>query len=503
MRRAIVRVALAALACAGLGPAWAGPHDVLGADDARHLLARTGFGPTAADVADYAPLTRAQAVERLLATTHRKALLPPPASMASTEPLRYPGPQASVEARRAFNQRNVRDGLELRAWWMQEMASTPSPLTERMTLFWHNHFVSSQQKVRFARLMYGQNVLLREHALGSFATLLHAVAKDPAMLVYLDVAQNRRGQPNENFAREVMELFMLGEGRYGEQDVKEAARAFTGWSVDRDSGAFVFRRALHDGGRKTVLGHSGRFDGDDVLDLLLARPETATHVVGKLWREFVAPDDDAAEIARIAARFRASGYDLRVALRELLTGDAFYAPQARGALVKSPVELVVGALRQLGLAPDDGLPLALAAAQMGQNLCSPSNVKGWPGGEAWINATTLLARKQYLERLARGDAPGMGTAARRDDDAPASLAAAFDDASARQRRSGAAIERGLRALAFDPAAFVARQPGDDAAKRQAVQALLLPLPPQAPPPHDAPPALVVRATLLDPAFQLK
>ena len=156
----------------------------------------------------------------------------------------------SDEARRAELQKQIRMGLDLRGWWLREMVATPSPLTERMTLFWHNHFVSAQPKVRYTQLMYRQNVLLRGHALGRFDQLLHAVAKDPAMLIYLDSATNRRGSPNENFAREVMELFTLGEGKYSEDDIKQAARAFTGWSIDLDTGEYTFRRMLHDGVRR-------------------------------------------------------------------------------------------------------------------------------------------------------------------------------------------------------------------------------------------------------------
>jgi uncharacterized protein (DUF1800 family) len=226
------------------------------------------------------------------------------------------------------------------------MLATRSPLTERMTLFWHNHFVSSQQKVRYTRLMYEQNVLLRRHAVGNFGELLHAVSKDPAMVIYLDSASNRKGKPNENFAREVMELFTLGEGNYSEQDIKEAARAFTGWSVDPDSGEFMFRRPAHDDGVKTVLGRSGNFDGDAVLDILLAQPQTAEFIVSKLWREFVSPAPDAMEVKRIARMFRDNRYNIKVALRALLTADAFYAPQNRAVLIKSPVELIVGTLRQ-------------------------------------------------------------------------------------------------------------------------------------------------------------
>jgi uncharacterized protein (DUF1800 family) len=220
--------------------ATAAPDTVLGYDDARHLLARTGFGPTDAEVRTFAPLTREAAVARLLAEVHTSAQTPPPASAVDTTPLRPPnGDRTQAAERKAFVEQQAREGRELRAWWVKEMVATSSPLTERMTLFWHNHFVSGQPKVRITRLMYRQNVLLRSYALGNFAALLHAIAKDPAMIVYLDGARNRRGAPNENFAREVMELFTLGEGHYSEQDVKEAARAFTGWSLDRETGQFL------------------------------------------------------------------------------------------------------------------------------------------------------------------------------------------------------------------------------------------------------------------------
>ncbi len=283
------------------------------------------------------------------------------------------------------------------------MRVTTSPLSEKMTLFWHNHFVSSDQKVRSPHLMYRQNLLLRRHALGNFATLLHEIARDPAMVIYLDNASNRKAQPNENFAREVMELFTLGEGHYTEHDVKEAARAFTGWSIDFDTGEFLFRAPQHDDGPKTVLGRSGNLGGEDVLRVLLAHPRTAEHVVEKLWREFVSPSLDPAEVKRIARRFRDSGYDIRAALRALLTSNTFYAEHNRATLIKSPVELVIGTLRQFRFSTGEMLPFALSVAQLGQNLFAPPNVKGWPGGEAWINSTTLLARKQLLERLFRGE----------------------------------------------------------------------------------------------------
>jgi uncharacterized protein (DUF1800 family) len=372
----------------------------LGPDNARHLLNRTGFDARPAEIGAFASLSRNQAADRILASTTTAAGKPAP--VWSNQYISPRVVQAfSDSERKQFQRELVERGIELKNWWVTEMLTTPSPLTERMTLFWHNHFPSSLQKVRSATLLYHQNVLLRRHALGNFAELLRAVSKDPAMLVYLDSATNRRGQPNENFAREVMELFTLGEGGYTEQDVREAARAFTGWSIDRETGEFMWRAFAHDTGVKTVLGRTGLLDGNDVLGILLASPRTAEFVVTKLWKEFVSPDPDAREVARIAALFRESGYDIRTALRAILVSDAFYAAEHRGVLVKSPVDLVIGTMRQFEVGFSDPLPLTLLLRTLGQDVFSPPNVKGWPGGEAWINSTTLLARRQFLERLFR------------------------------------------------------------------------------------------------------
>ena len=519
----LLLIAAVALLPAVAHPAASAPNAALGYDDARHLLARTGFDPTDAEVRAFGQLTREAAVAKLLRETREFALTAPPASAVDTSPLRPPrGESASAAERMAFAQQQARDGLALRAWWMQEMLVTPSPLTERMTLFWHNHFVSAQPKVRISRLMYRQNVTLRAHATGNFDTLLHAIAKDPAMLVYLDSAQNRKGAPNENFAREVMELFTLGEGHYTEHDVKEAARAFTGWSLDRETGQFAYRPRAHDGGMKTVFGKTGPFDGDAVLDLLLARPETARHVTAKLWREFVSPDPDPEQVQRIAARFRDSNYDIKAALSELLLCDAFYARANRGVLVKSPAEFVVGTLRSLELRPDQALPFAIAAAGMGQNLMSPPNVKGWPGGEAWINATTLLARKQFVDRLTRADgltrAVAMNAArpAKADDGemegaavadstprgSPAPGAASAD--GVRQQRLTRQMERGVTSLHFDSADFMTRFPGAAPDERAMwAQRLLLAVAPQLPTDPAAGSLAVVRGLMLDAAYQLK
>ena len=463
----------------------------IGYEGARHLLNRAGFGATDVEVREYAPLDRLQAVERLLRDTRREAAIAPPAFVDEPFLPYYKLRQMSAQDRVAARRELFLQGLELRAWWLREMLLTPSPLTERMTLFWHGHFATSQQKVRASQLMYRQNVLLRREALGNFATLLHAVAKDPAMLVYLDNAGSRRQAPNENFAREVMELFTLGEGRYAEQDVKEAARAFTGWSLDRDSGEYTFRRLWHDGGEMTVLGTTGRLDGDEVIDILLARPETARFVAAKLWREFISPRPDVAQTQRLAAVFRDSRYEVKPLLRAILLSDDFWSMENRASLIKSPVDLIVGTLRTFELHPLDLRPAVLAVAALGQNLFSPPNVRGWPGGDAWINSSTLLGRKQWLDRVFRGaDAMAMMAAAPERETGPQGRGE-----DARLRR---AIEGAMSGYAVD----VPRWQKTLASPAQR-ERLLLAQPPVNPVSHAVEEADFVRGLVADPAYQLR
>jgi len=466
----------------------------MGFDDARLLLNRTSFGAGVDDIDTFAKLTRAQAVDRLLVGTSQPPVTPPPSWVNDFEsPRRLRG--MSDGERKAFQREQISKSIELRDWWMTEMLATPSPLTEKMTLFWHNHFVSSQQKVKLPVLMYRQNVLLRRYALGNFAEMLHAVARDPAMLVYLDGAKSRREQPNENFAREVMELFTLGEGHYSERDIKEAARAFTGWSIDPDSGEFVFRPRWHDDGVKTVLGHTGNFDGDAVLDILLEQPQTAEFIVAKMWREFVSPDPDPAEVKRIARLFRDSHYDIKIALQALLTSGAFYAPQNRAALIKSPVDLIVGTLREFRFGTADALPFVVASRQLGQDLFAPPNVKGWPGGETWINSATLLARKQLLARLFRGQEmrePMMRVADRTGGDAAKD--AVKPGAMIREQ-----LMRAMASIHFDAAQWLAPfQPGDPRLIKVVLAADPVNLPPSG-----AYGADLLRQLVLDPVYQLK
>ncbi len=388
-------------------PCLARAAQAMGFDDARHLLSRTSFGATPAEIQSLASLDYATAVDRLLTKTHLQALTAGP-EWANEGPaeLRRRQQAAVDKARKVDGGVQPQQGRpvqeqarELRAWWVEEMLATDQPLVEKMTLFWHNHFTSAVQKVRYVPSLYWQNTLFRREALGNFATLLKAVARDPAMLIYLDGVRSVARQPNENFARELLELFTLGEGHYSEADIKNAARAFTGWSIDRETGHFVDHLQQHDDGEKTFLGQTGRFNGDDIITILLRQPRTAETIVEKLWREFVSLKPDPAEVKRLAAIFRNGGYEMKPVLRALLLSPAFRDPANRGALIKSPVELIVGTVHVLGLPVPEKIGLVRMMAGLGQSPFDPPNVKGWPGGEAWITTNTLLLRQQFLRRM--------------------------------------------------------------------------------------------------------
>ncbi|BBK37845.1 hypothetical protein STAQ_29230 [Allostella sp. ATCC 35155] len=370
-------------------------------DDVRHLMARAGFGPSPADFAAFERDDRRTAVRRMLEAAHTEPVTPLPEFVFAMPRPEPPGTAASVEERQARRTAIRRQARTMKGWWLQEMAETPSPLTERMVLFWHNHFVSSFAKVRDPDLMMRQNLTLRRHALGNFRDLLHAVAADPAMMRYLDTVTNRRLGPNENFARELLELFTLGEGHYSERDVREAARAFTGWGIDRHTGTFRLAAARADTGPKTIFGRTDRFDGHAVLDLVLARPEVAPLVLGKLWRELVSGEPDERALAPIAARF-ARDWNIAEAVRAMLDTPAFWEPGNRARLIKSPADLVVGTVRLVGRSGAEWEALAMRLRRLGQDLFQPPNVRGWPGGATWIDTDSLVMRRELLDRMARG-----------------------------------------------------------------------------------------------------
>jgi uncharacterized protein (DUF1800 family) len=306
----------------------------------------------------------------------------------------------------------------------------------------------------------------------------------------------------------VMELFTLGEGNYTERDIKEAARAFTGWTVDRETLQFEFRRAWHDEGPKTVLGVTGAHDGKAVLDILLRQPAAGEFIVGKLWKEFISPTPDRAEVARIAQAFRNSGYDIKVALRGLLNLPQLLSSANKGALVKSPVELVVGTVRQLGVRYTDPLPFTLSISGQGQVLLAPPNVRGWPGGEAWINSTTLLNRKQFLERLFRvdemrefaGQVPqgmAMETMA---DMRPRDAAGGQQALRGLSEEGRMQFRRAAASIQFDSGKFLDQFVGQP---YSAVKRALLPVDAANQISNELAQAALLRAIVLDPAYQVK
>jgi uncharacterized protein (DUF1800 family) len=374
------------------------------------LLNRAGLGGPPARLAKLAAMGLEKAVEFMLAGEEATEGAPDPA-WARPDPDRPERlramRQASAERRRELQREERRlqqERLaELRGWWLERMAKGPRPLQEKMVLFWHGHFATSMVKVRDAYLMWRQNDLFRRLGLGAWLDLLEAVSKDPAMLIWLDQAQSRKEHPNENYARELMELFTLGEGHYTERDVTEAARALTGLSLDRVRQEFAYRASQHDGGEKVVLGRSGRLGLKEVLEQILAQPQADRFIAGKLWTFFAGANPAPELVEPLAAEFRAAGREFRPFLRTMFCCQEFYADTVVRAQIKSPVQFLVMAVRQL----ERDLPPPAAAANalrlLGQDLFAPPNVKGWDGGAAWITTNNLLNRHNLATLLVLGE----------------------------------------------------------------------------------------------------
>ena len=351
--------------------------------DAAHLLRRAGFGGTAQQVEALAAAGAVAAVDSLL---HPSA---PEAAFAD-----YPDPALlfDVKTRNATAQN----------WYLDRLLRTQHPLVEKMVLFWHGHFATSMQKVP-ANLMVGQIDLFRSQALGNFRTLLLSVSKDPAMLVWLDNRFNVKAHPNENYAREVMELFALGLGNYTEDDVRDGARAFTGWTLDKAQN-FVFLPARHDDGPKSFLGRTGTFGGEDAIDIIVQQPAHSRFLSRKLLEYFVYSDPEPELVEAVAERYSLSGFDIAKTVGTLLRSNVFYSPRAYRALPKSPIEFVVGLQRFMDVrsVPKDTI---YWLQRMGQIPLEPPSVKGWDGGPTWINTATLLARFNYVNRLVKTSPP--------------------------------------------------------------------------------------------------
>jgi uncharacterized protein (DUF1800 family) len=393
---------------------------------AAHLFNRAGFGGSPEEIAKLAAMSPAEAVAYFVDYDKVPDSSAPPPDWAKPDPVRseqYQKIQRAVrdekdsnlsedekraqgEKRRQMVQQIQREQFrhlqEMRFDWLNRMATGPRPLQEKLTLFWHGHFATSATKVRDAYFMWLQIETFRQKGTGNWLDLLEATATDPAMLIWLDQAQSRQQHPNENFARECMELFTLGEGHYTEKDVTEAARAMTGWSIDRAAEEYRYRPAIHDRGLKTVLGKTGNLNGRDVLEIIVAQPQASRFITGRLWKFFASDDPSPQLIDALAGAFRAGGNNFAPFLRILFSCEEFYADTVMQRQIKSPVQWLVSTVRLLQRA----MPPPIVASQMikslGQDLLLPPNVKGWDGGLSWISTNTLLARYNQAAILVMG-----------------------------------------------------------------------------------------------------
>ena len=280
--------------------------------------------------------------------------------------------------------------------WLEKMQDNNNQLREKMTYFWHTHFACKSNNAIFNQL---QNNTLRKHALGNFKDLLMAVAKDPAMLQFLNNQQNRKEKPNENFARELMELFTLGRGNYTENDVKNAARAFTGWGIEKGEAKFKFREKQHDFSEKKFMGQKGSFSGEDILNIILKKPETAFFITKKIHKFFVNDVPNEKILKQLADNFYKSDYDISKLMREIFVADWFYDEKNIGTKIKSPIELLIGLKRTFELDFVDENANLFVQKILGQMLLNPPNVAGWAGGRAFIDSSSLLFRLQLTQVL--------------------------------------------------------------------------------------------------------
>jgi hypothetical protein len=426
---AIIASALPAPAQKAGPAAWQNDLTPIAASDwnydfAAHLLERAGFGGTPEEIQALAKLTPKQAVARLVrfegagtgnlpafdeSGIHDPGLEPfPPSRPAVTDLAKEKGEALGIKVKPSGNRRlqpvvdeffywlraSVLETNRVAYWWANRMLTSPRPLEEKMALFWHGHFASNEAKVRDYRKLLGQLELFQKQGLGNFRDLTVAVAQGPAMLAFLDAGVNVKGASNENFAREIMELFTMGVGHYTEKDIREAARAFTGWNyVDLK---FVVNQDQHDDGEKTFLGHTGRFDGVDVIDIIMQQPATADFIAGKIYRYFVRQDLSPELQKQLGAVLRQNKYEIRPLMEKIFLSRDFYSAASVGTRIQSPVELAVTTYKQLGLKSVPGVPdFNSVTGALGQQLFQPPTVAGWAQGQSWITPGLLLERANF------------------------------------------------------------------------------------------------------------
>ena len=416
------------------GPAdWSDDLSSISAGDwsearAAHLIERAGFGAAPEEVKRLAAMTPQQVVDELVDYESIRSDLKafdesgiwdpgmdpfPPSRAEAVRLARLHGEGLGVKVLPPGSQRPLQGVVDkffysltannietqrLGLWWANRMLTTRRPLEEKLTLLWHGHFATGENKVRDYRMMLRQNEMFRANASGSLRDLLIGILKDPAMLVYLDNGENVKKHPNENFGRELLELFTMGVGHYTERDVREAARAFTGWT--NNVLAFKLDRDQHDFGDKTFLGRAGALDGEDIIDTILAQPVTGEFVAAKLYRFFVREEVAPSVKAELGRGYRDSGYRLKPLLKRIFLSKDFYSPPAFATQIKSPVHLVVSTYKKMGLGAVPTVPdFGRMTSGLGQALFDPPNVAGWAGGRTWITPSTLLQRGNLLRSV--------------------------------------------------------------------------------------------------------
>lgn len=407
-----------------------------GPEQARHLLWRAGLGGTSQQVKTLVSWGPEKSVDYLLnpdkvepeawggvkPDQFDKDIMRPPTPderrmIQEARKNRDEDALAAIQKARQEREKADREQVrEMQKWWLRRMIETPRPLEEKMTLFWHGHFATSYRKIENSYHMFMQNEMFRTNALGNFGDLLRAIIRDPAMIAYLDNNNSKKGKPNENLARELMELFSLGLGNYTEDDIKEGARALTGYTFEDD--VFRFDDRNHDRADKRILGKHGNLDGDGFVDAILDKDAAAKFIVRKLYAYFVAdvppderggekalPQPQRAAISELANSLRLNKYELKPTLRRMFLSEHFYSPRFLNEQIKSPAQLVVGAIRSLNTPVRDLTILSDAMDKMGQNILLPPSVKGWEGGRAWINTSTMFIRQNVMAFLVSGRTP--------------------------------------------------------------------------------------------------
>ncbi len=459
-----------------LDPVSNDPAFVWNEKTSRHLLNRAGFGVPFSAVAKLSAMKPEAAVASFVDYELLPDVGPPPPKMPDrmsykdiARKQKELGEMKARELRREYRKVEKETMVDLQTWWLSRMCNSQRPLQEKMTLFWHGHFATSAQKVQDPNDNYELNQVFRNQGMGSFRELVRTVGKSAAMMRYLDQQKSNKTKPNENWARELMELFTLGIGSYTEADIKDAARAFTGW-YQRD-GEFYIAPRQHDDGMKSILGVRAPFDGDEVVDLITARPECAQFICGKLWRSFAYDEPEPEIVAGLAETFKRNGGNIKPVLRQMFLSRGFYQEKAYFSQVKSPAQLVAGLMVQLDT--EDKAEVANIAAYamraMGQSLFYPPNVKGWDGGRAWINTNTLLVRYNFSNFLVSGLVPDLkgqpGGGNVRREFLMAALGKKGDTTPSSDAMDGETMDGGMMAPAKDEDTMVDPPAGQDAMPR--------------------------------------